>query len=92
MVFCQPTGKSVDPHRDWEDWKELLKAAGVRDVRVHDARHTMASLLLEHGVPLRVAMEILGHASIQLTSDTYSHVAPELAEDAAKRMGEALWD
>jgi integrase len=58
---------------------------------LHDARHTAASLLLQQGVPARVVMEILGHSQITLTLGTYSHVVPELAEDAARRMGEALW-
>ena len=49
------------------------------------------SLLLQQGVPARVAMEMLGHSQISLTLGTYSHVVPELAEDAARRMGEALW-
>jgi hypothetical protein len=59
---------------------------------VHDARHTAATLLLQQqGVPARVAMEILGHSQISLTLGTYSQVVPEVAEDAARRMGEALW-
>ncbi len=63
----------------------------VRRARLHDARHTAASLLLQQGVPARVVMEILGHSQISLTLDTYSHVVSELAHDAALRMGEALW-
>ena len=47
--------------------------------------------MLQQGLPARVAMEILGHSQISLTLGTYSHVVPELAEDAARRMGEALW-
>ena len=50
-----------------------------------------ASLLLQQGVPARVAMEILGHSQISLTLGTYSHVVPELATDAAERVGDALW-
>jgi integrase len=48
-------------------------------------------VLLQQGVAARVAMEIFGHSQISLTLGTYSHVAPELAEDAAKRIGKALW-
>lgn len=65
--------------------------AGVRDARLHDARHTAATLLLQQGVPARVAMQVLGHSQINLTLGTYSHVVPELAQDAADRIGEALW-
>jgi integrase len=58
---------------------------------VHDARHTAATLLLQQGVPARVVMEVLGQSQISLTLGTYSHVVPELAEEAAQRMGDALW-
>jgi len=91
FVFCQPNGRPIDARRDWLDWKALLQAAGVRDARLHDARHTAATLLLQQGVPARVAMQVLGHSQISLTLGTYSHVAPELAQDAADRIGEALW-
>ena len=91
VVFCQTNGRPVDARRDWLDWKALLKAAEVRDARVHDARHTAATLLLQQGVPARVVMEVLGHSQISLTLGTYSHVVPELAEEAAQRMGDALW-
>jgi integrase len=91
FVFCQPNGRPIDARRDWLDWKALLKAAEVRDARVHDARHTAATLLLQQGVPARVVMEVLGHSQISLTLGTYSHVVPELAEEAAQRMEDALW-
>jgi integrase len=92
LVFTQPTGHPLDPSADHRAWKNLLKAAGVRAARLHDARHTMASLLLAQKVHPRVVMEIMGHSQISLTLGTYSHVAPELSTDAADRMGAALWD
>jgi integrase len=91
LVFAQVNGRPIDPHRDWQSWKELLKSAGVRDARLHDARHTAATLMLQQGVPARVAMQVLGHSQISLTLGTYSHVVPELATEAARRMGDALW-
>lgn len=91
LLFCQATGRPIDPRRDWGDWKALLVAAGVRDARLHDARHTAATMLLQQGVPARVAMQVLGHSQISLTLGTYSHVVPELATEAAERMGAALW-
>jgi len=48
-------------------------------------------MLLQQGVPARVAMQILGHSQISLTLGTYSHVVPELAQEAADRIGTALW-
>ncbi len=91
LVFCQENGRPIDPRSDHRTWRSLLADAGVPQARLHDARHTAATLLLQQRVPARVAMEILGHSQISLTLGTYSHVVPELAEDAARRMGDALW-
>ena len=91
LVFAQPNGRPVDPRADHRAWKNLLAAAGLPDARLHDARHTAATLLLSQGVPARVAMEILGHSQISLTLQTYSHVTAELHRDAADKVGEALW-
>lgn len=58
---------------------------------MHDARHTAATVMLTLGVPARVAMQVLGHSQISLTLGTYSHVVPERADEAAQRVGDALW-
>jgi integrase len=92
LVFAQRTGRPIDPSRDYQEWKELLAAAGVRPARFHDARHTAATLLLQQGVSARVAMQILGHSQVSLTLNTYSHVVPELAREAADLMSAALWE
>ena len=91
LVFAQENGRPLDPRSDHRAWRSLLAEAKVPPARLHDARHTAASLLLQQGVPARVVMEVLGHSQISLTLGTYSHVVPELAQDAARRMGEALW-
>lgn len=91
FVFAQPNGRPVDPRGDNREWKTLLVDAGVRDARLHDARHTAATLMLLQGVPARVAMQVLGHSQVSLTLSTYSHVVPELAIEAAERVGAALW-
>ena len=90
LVFCQPDGRPIDPRHDWDAWKALLGDAGVRDARVHDGRHTAATLLLEYGVDVRVVMEILGHSGLRVTM-RYTHIATPMAQEAARRMGEALW-
>ena len=92
LVFAQPNGRPIDRKSDWSAWKALLREAGVRDVRLHDGRHTAATLLLSEGVHPRVVMEVLGHSQMRTTTDTYSHVMPALGKDAADRMGHALWD
>ena len=91
LVFVTELGAPLDPAADHREWQALLKAAGVPRARLHDARHTAATLLLSQGVSARVVMEILGHSQITLTLGTYSHVMPELARDAADRMAAALW-
>ncbi|MGQ0629416.1 MAG: tyrosine-type recombinase/integrase [Sporichthyaceae bacterium] len=91
LVFAQSNGRPIQPRYDWEAWKALLGKAGVRDARLHDARHTAATLLLEQGVDIRVVQEILGHSTLAVTK-RYTHVTDKLAREAATRMGRALWD
>jgi site-specific recombinase XerD len=90
LVWCQANGRPIGNHADWDEWKALLKGAGNRDARVHDARHTAATLLLAQGVDQRVVMQILGHSQISMTSK-YAHVLPQVMTDAADRIGTALW-
>jgi integrase len=61
----------------------LAIKTGIKPIRLHDARHTHASLMLKAGIHPKVVQERLGHASIQITLDTYSHVSPGLQEVAA---------
>ena len=91
LVFVQATGAMIDPSRDWEEWKRLLAEAEVRDGRLHDARHTAATLLLEQGVDARIVMEILGHSQITLTQNTYQHVMPKVIADATQRVATVLF-
>jgi integrase len=90
FVFAQANGRPIGARTDWEAWKRLLQVAKVRDARLHDARHTAATLLLAQGVDARVAMQLLGHSQISMTMH-YTHGVPALAQDAADRMGAALW-
>jgi integrase len=68
----------------------LLTAAGLPAIRVHDLRHTAATLLLAQGVDPRTIMEALGHSQISLTLNTYSHVLPALQAEAARKMNAIL--
>jgi hypothetical protein len=76
--------------RHWRSWKNILRQAGVRDARVHDARHTAATLLIAQGVHIRVVQEVLGHTRVT-TTERYTHVATLQMKDASERMSEALW-
>jgi integrase len=91
LVWCQPNGRPADPHVDWEEWKALLKEAGItKDARLHDARHTCGTLLGELHVDMHVIQRILGHAQIS-TTRIYTDPTDPLTRDAADRMGRALW-
>ena len=89
-VFAQPDGRPLDPRSDHQAWKNLLRDAGVAEARLHDARHTAATVMLLMGVPPRVAMQVLGHSQLSMTA-RYTHVVSEMATEAAERVGEALW-
>jgi integrase len=91
LIFASEVGKPMDrryvtTHR----FKPLLKRAGLPQVRFHDLGHTCATLLLIKNVNPKVVSEMLGHASIAITLDTYSHVLPDMQDSAARAMEEAL--
>ncbi|WP_431920516.1 tyrosine-type recombinase/integrase [Nonomuraea jabiensis] len=77
-------------HRRLEGLGAILQQAGVRDVRVHDARHTAATLLIEQGVNIRVVQQVLGHTRVT-TTERYTHVSTPLMRDAGERLASALW-
>ncbi len=83
LVFSDLKGRPLRPDTVTHAWVKLVRRIGLKGVRLHDARHTHASLMLKQGVHPKIVQERLGHASIQLTLDTYSHVAPGLQEAAA---------
>ena len=82
-------GDPIDPRRDWQEWTDILKAAGLPHYRLHAMRHSTATILLEKRVALAVVQEILGHSDIRVTRG-YSHVSSALHDDAATRMGEVF--
>jgi integrase len=71
-------------------FKGLLKRADLPQVRFHDLRHTYATVLLTKNVNPKIVSEMLGHATIAITLDTYSHVLPNMGEAAATAMDDAL--
>ena len=68
------------------------KRVGLPPIRLHDLRHSVASILLAQGVHPKVVSELLGHATIALTLDTYSHVIPSLQQEAAAVVAAAVLD
>jgi integrase len=92
LVFSGPEGKPLLPNTVTHAWIKLVRRIGLKNIRLHDARHSHASLMLKQGIHPKVVQERLGHASIQVTLDLYSHVAPGLQEAAARRFDDALAD
>jgi integrase len=90
-MFAQPTGRPLDPRRDLAEWKALLAEAGVRDARLHDARHTAATVLLLLEVPERAVMEFMGWSNSGMTK-RYQHITAVLRASIAKRLDSFLWN
>jgi integrase len=91
LIFASEKGEPLDRRGTVKyQFKKLLKCAGLPDIRFHDLRHTCATLLLGRNVNPKIVSEMLGHASIAITLDTYSHVLPNMQNEAAKAMEDAL--
>jgi integrase len=90
FVFTTGIGTPIDPANLLDDFKRILKKAGLPDIRFHDLRHSAASLLLALNVHPPVVMELLGHSQISLTMNTYRHVVPDLLRPAVGKLGAAL--
>jgi Phage integrase family len=83
-VFAAGNGNPLRPDEVTRRFAELCDEAGVRKVRLHDLRHGRASLLLAAGVDIAVVSKIMGHGSISITADTYSHMIANMGQAAAE--------
>lgn len=90
LVFTREDGTALHPQTALWHLRRLSRTAGVPEIRLHDLRHTHATLGLAAGVPPKVMQERLGHASVQITIDLYSHVVPGMQADAAAKIGALL--
>jgi len=79
LVFPNAEGKPIASRWDYDQWHRALDAAGISRRRLHDARHTCATLLLEAGLDIELIRYWLGHSSIELTSSTYIHLTAKTA-------------
>ncbi len=91
FLFTGDHGQPLDPDGALRDaFKAVLEKAGLPEIRLHDLRHSAASILLALNIHPRIVMELLGHSQISLTMDTYSHTVPEILRDAMDKLGMAL--
>ena len=83
LVFTLENGEALDPEDVSRYWRQAVKKAMLPQIRLHDLRHTHATLALQAGVHPKVVSERLGHATVSITLDTYSHAIPAMQEEAA---------
>ena len=90
LLLADELGRPYHPETvsGWFDTK--VAQAGLSRIRLHDCRHTAATLMLAAGTPVKVVSEVLGHASVTTTLSTYAHVLPGMAEEAGARLSESL--
>lgn len=91
LIFASENGTPLNPENLVKrSFKPLLRKAGLPEIRFHDLRHTCATLLLGRGVHPKIVQELLGHDTIAMTLDTYSHYLPSMGDQASGAMGDAL--
>ena len=89
-VFADELGRPYAPDFFTRTFNRLSAAAGLPVIRLHDTRHTAATIMLQRGVPTKVVSEMLGHSDVSITLGIYQHVMPGMAHDAGAAMSEAL--
>lgn len=90
LAFTTTNGHPVEPRNLGRSFERIVQTAGLRPIRLHDLRHTTASLLKKLGVAARDAMVILGHSRISVTLEIYTHVDEESRRDAVGKMDQLL--
>ena len=90
LVFSQLDGSPLLPNTVTHAFAKIVRRVGVDGITFHSLRHTHASIMLQQGVSSKTVAERLGHSTVVITLDTYSHVTPGVKEDAASRFEEAL--
>ena len=90
-VFTTPSGEPLDPALVSRRFDQLVKASGLPRIRLHDLRHTSASIGLASGESLLEVSRRLGHSSITVTADIYSHIAPAVAKESAERLASSVY-
>jgi len=91
LVFPSPDGSPKQSTLDFNDWKRALRLCGIKPRRLHDARHTAATLMYAQGVGIEVISRALGHSSSAITSKLYVHSALKPQMEAARLMNEAIF-
>lgn len=88
--FTREDGSPLNPEWISRQFKAMARAAGLPVIKLHEARHTAATLMLEAGLDVRIAQEVLGHSTSTITRDTYQHVRRQVHKDAAQKVVDLL--
>lgn len=88
--WSSPSPVALNPGQHYGEWKDVLVSAGVREARLHDARHTAATFLLVLGVAQRAVMDVMGWSKISM-AQRYQHVPDDLRRNIASQVGGLLW-
>jgi integrase len=91
LVFARADGRPYEPDEFSREFDRKIKRLGVPRIRLHDLRHTWATLALQAGIHPKVVSERLGHSTIAITLDTYSHVTPSLQREAADQVAAVIF-
>ena len=86
LIFTTQLGKPLDPRNMQRTFKTIADKANITGATIHSCRHTFATRGLENGIELRVMQELLGHASIKMTADLYTHVLPDKKRDSIMKL------
>jgi integrase len=84
-------GRAYHPERVSRTFKSHVRTAGVPEIRLHDLRHTWATLALQAGIPAKIVQDRLGYSTVAITLNIYSHVTPQLQSDAAATVAGLIW-
>jgi integrase len=92
LIFPSNVGTPLTASNIRRAFRKLLKASGLPKIRFHDLRHTAASLMLNHGIPVLIVSKRLGHSKPSITLDVYGHLIPSKQEEAAQLMDDLMSD
>ena len=90
LVFSRPDGTPLRARKLHRDFKNVVASADLAPLRLHDLRHTAATLMLKNGTNVKVVSERLGHATVAFTLDRYAHVLPDMQREAAEALADSL--
>ena len=91
-VFTEPDGSPPHPDRISDRFRRLGSQLGLPSMPLHGARHSFATIALQSGVPMKIVSEMLGHSSIRVTADVYSHVSPGMSAEAAEVIADQMFN